>query len=107
MVRWLAIGSTGHVSGGFDKQGTYWKNYEHQYDSILLCSSLKNGENEKAIELAAEMKKQALASEEIAEIFSERGMANRSNGEPDKDIADLCAALWLNGKLAALTLGLS
>jgi len=42
-----------------DKRGTYWRRYEHQYDSTLVRSLADKGEHENAIELTARMQKQA------------------------------------------------
>lgn len=54
-------------------KGPYWNFYERQHDWIILDSLVRKGENEKAIELADQMQKQAETEKEQAAICLSRG----------------------------------
>jgi pentatricopeptide repeat protein len=80
-----------------DRQGTYWRHYERCYDTILLSTLVKDGEYDKAIELVANMQKQAAS---INGMYRYHSTADGSNVGLEEAAADCRETISLNLKLA-------
>jgi tetratricopeptide (TPR) repeat protein len=85
-----------------DKRNEWWRYYEGLYDSIVLNSLVITGENDKVIELASKMQKQAMANQkgENADVYIHRGRAYANKGDLGKAIVDYNEAIRLNPRSA-------
>jgi tetratricopeptide (TPR) repeat protein len=61
------------LAGRVAKTSPYWRAYERDYDLLTLRALVRKGENEKALDLAGEMRKRAETPQEIAAICKHAG----------------------------------
>lgn len=79
-----------------DKTDSYWRHYEFSYDIIRLNSLARTGDAKKALELAAELEKQAMTNDEKLGFLWTRGTAYSQAGRHDEAIADFDKVIELD-----------
>jgi len=96
--RWGSEENPGSLN--VDRSGGYWKHYEREFDSILVCSLIMRGNSKKADELTARIKEGA-TSDDKALLHLNRGIAYTKKGDDDRAIADFNEATHFNSMHAA------